>query len=99
MDGEMHILYTFTPVQDLSVSINWQVFRSEMEALDKSGLRVMTFLGLKPAVVNRMYVKSFLTGVEILTYILGRRVEISKNQPLQSKRQPVFTEDSISLYS
>ncbi|KAI3329186.1 P-loop containing nucleoside triphosphate hydrolase protein [Xylariaceae sp. AK1471] len=54
MDGEMHILYTFTPVQDLSVSINWQVFRSEMEALDDSGLRVMTFLGLKPVVVNRM---------------------------------------------
>jgi DNA polymerase theta len=54
MDGEMHILYTFTPVQDLSVSINWQVFRSEMEALDDSGLRVMTFLGLKPTLVNRM---------------------------------------------
>ncbi|KAI0459378.1 P-loop containing nucleoside triphosphate hydrolase protein [Xylaria acuta] len=54
MDGEMHILYTFTPVQELSTSVNWQVFRSEMEALDKSGLRVMTFLGLKPTVVNRM---------------------------------------------
>ncbi|KAI1821261.1 P-loop containing nucleoside triphosphate hydrolase protein [Xylaria intraflava] len=54
MDGEMHVLYTFTPVQELIVSINWQVFRSEMEALDDSGLRVMTFLGLKPAVVNRM---------------------------------------------
>lgn len=57
MDGEMHILYTFTPVQDLSMSINWQVFRSAMEALDDSGLRVMTFLGLRPAVVNRMCVK------------------------------------------
>jgi DNA polymerase theta len=56
MDGEMHILYTFTPVQDFSVSINWQVFRSETEALDDSGLRVMTFLGLKPSVVNRMCV-------------------------------------------
>ncbi|KAI0400331.1 P-loop containing nucleoside triphosphate hydrolase protein [Xylaria palmicola] len=54
MDGEMHILYTFTPVQELLVSINWQVFRSEMEALDDSGLRVMRFLGLKPVVVNRM---------------------------------------------
>ncbi|KAI8632054.1 P-loop containing nucleoside triphosphate hydrolase protein [Xylariaceae sp. FL1651] len=54
MDGEMHILYTFTPVQDLSVSINWQVFRSEMEALDESGIRVMTFLDLKPTLVNRM---------------------------------------------
>ncbi|KAI2638140.1 P-loop containing nucleoside triphosphate hydrolase protein [Xylaria nigripes] len=54
MDGEMHVLYTFTPVQEVAMSINWQVFRSEMEALDDSGLRVMTFLGLKPAVVNRM---------------------------------------------
>ncbi|KAI1437566.1 P-loop containing nucleoside triphosphate hydrolase protein [Xylaria sp. CBS 124048] len=54
MDGEMHVLYTFTPVQELSMTINWQVFRSEMEALDDSGLRVMTFLGLKPTIVNRM---------------------------------------------
>ncbi|KAI0104768.1 P-loop containing nucleoside triphosphate hydrolase protein [Nemania sp. FL0031] len=54
MDGEIHILYTFTPVQDLSVSVNWQIFRSEMEVLDDSGLRVMALLGLKPIVVNRM---------------------------------------------
>ncbi|KAI0482823.1 P-loop containing nucleoside triphosphate hydrolase protein [Xylariaceae sp. FL0804] len=54
MDGEMHVLYTFTPVQDLSVTINWQVFRAEMEALDDSGMRVMNFLGLKPTVINKM---------------------------------------------
>ncbi|KAI1096206.1 P-loop containing nucleoside triphosphate hydrolase protein [Rostrohypoxylon terebratum] len=63
MDGEMQksysqgvvdILYTFTPVHDTSVTINWRVFRSEMEGLDDSGLRVMTFLGLKPTQVNRM---------------------------------------------
>ncbi|KAI0537609.1 P-loop containing nucleoside triphosphate hydrolase protein [Xylaria digitata] len=54
IDGEMHILYTFTPVQELITSINWQIFRSEMEALDDSGLRVMMFLGLKPTVVNGM---------------------------------------------
>ncbi|XXG94669.1 putative PHD type zinc finger protein with BAH domain-containing protein [Hypoxylon texense] len=54
MDGEMHVLYMFTPVHDLSVVINWQVFRSEMERLDDSGLRVMTFLGLKPTQVNKM---------------------------------------------
>lgn len=54
MDGEMHVLYMFTPVHDLSVSVNWQVFRSEMERLDDSGLRVMTFLGLKPTQVNKM---------------------------------------------
>lgn len=54
MDGEMHILYTFTPVQELANSIDWRIFRSEMEALDDSGLRTMEFLGLKPFVVNRM---------------------------------------------
>ncbi|OTB08827.1 hypothetical protein M426DRAFT_51604 [Hypoxylon sp. CI-4A] len=54
MDGEMHVLYMFTPVQDSSVIISWQVFRSEMESLDDSGLRVLNFLGLKPTQVNRM---------------------------------------------
>ncbi|RYP56539.1 hypothetical protein DL771_011858 [Monosporascus sp. 5C6A] len=54
LDGEMHVLYCFTPVHDLSVAVNWQVFRNEMEALDDSGLRVMTFLGLKPTFINRM---------------------------------------------
>ncbi|TDZ73168.1 DNA polymerase theta [Colletotrichum trifolii] len=41
MDGEMHILYTFTPVHDFGTSINWQVFRNEMENLDESGHRVL----------------------------------------------------------
>lgn len=54
MDGDMHILYTFTPVQDNGTSINWQVFRNEMEGLDDSGHRVLGFLGLKPAVINRL---------------------------------------------
>ncbi|OTA96957.1 hypothetical protein M434DRAFT_66575 [Hypoxylon sp. CO27-5] len=54
MDGEMHILYMFTPVQDSSIVINWKAFRSEMEGLDDSGLRVMSFLGLKPTQVNKM---------------------------------------------
>lgn len=54
MDGELHILYTFTPVQDMSVSINWKVFANEMENLDDSGMRVLGFLGLKPTEINRM---------------------------------------------
>ncbi|KAI1661435.1 P-loop containing nucleoside triphosphate hydrolase protein [Daldinia decipiens] len=54
MDGEMHVLYMFTPVHDNSVTIDWRVFRSEMEGLDDSGLRVMTFLGLKPTQVIKM---------------------------------------------
>lgn len=54
MDGEMHILYTFTPVQEMSVTINWKIFANEMESLDESGLRVLKFLGLKPTEINRM---------------------------------------------
>ncbi|CAN8099124.1 unnamed protein product [Discula destructiva] len=54
MDGELHMLYTFTPVQEMSVNINWKVFANEMENLDDSGLRVLGFLGLKPTEINRM---------------------------------------------
>lgn len=54
MDGELHILYTFTPVHDMNVTINWRVFANEMEGLDESGIRVLGFLGLKPTEINRM---------------------------------------------
>jgi replicative superfamily II helicase len=54
MDGEMHVLYSFTPIQDSGLDVNWQIFRKEMESLDESGLRVMSFLGLKPTIVNHM---------------------------------------------
>lgn len=54
MDGDMHILYTFTPVNDSVADINWRVFWNEMEALDESGLRVLKLLGLKPTEVARM---------------------------------------------
>ncbi|TPX14216.1 uncharacterized protein E0L32_000610 [Thyridium curvatum] len=54
MDGELHVLYTFTPVNDTSVNINWRIFWNEMENLDESGLRVLSFVGLKPSVISRM---------------------------------------------
>lgn len=53
LDGEMHVLYTFTPIQ-ISGDINWQVLRKEMEALDESGLRVLRYVGLKPTFINKM---------------------------------------------
>jgi DNA polymerase theta len=56
MDGDMHLLYTFTPVQDNMAGINWKIFRNEMESLDDSGHRALGFLGVKPAVINRLYV-------------------------------------------
>jgi replicative superfamily II helicase len=55
LDGDMHVLYNFTPVHDLDgVPVNWKVFWNEMQQLDASGLRVMHFLGLKPFVVDNM---------------------------------------------
>ncbi|KAK3300942.1 uncharacterized protein B0H64DRAFT_27338 [Chaetomium fimeti] len=55
LDGDMHVLYNFTPVHDLdSVPVNWKVFWNEMQQLDASGLRVMHFLGLKPFIVDNM---------------------------------------------
>ncbi|KID91185.1 helicase and polymerase containing protein tebichi [Metarhizium guizhouense ARSEF 977] len=54
MDGEMHILYVFTPVHDFGTTVNWQVFRNEMECLDESGIRVLQFLGIKPTSIIRL---------------------------------------------
>lgn len=55
MDGEMHIFYTFAPVCNAgNVDINWCIFRKEIENLDESGLRVLRFVGVSPALVNRL---------------------------------------------
>ncbi|KAE9381757.1 DEAD/DEAH box helicase [Stipitochalara longipes BDJ] len=54
MDGEMHVLYSFTPVQAAHGDINWQIFRKELDRLDESNLRVLEFVGLKPLIINKM---------------------------------------------
>ena len=54
MDGDMHIFYTFTPLYNSQMDINWPIFRREMESLDESGLRVLEFVGVNPGFVNRM---------------------------------------------
>ena len=55
MDGDMHIFYTFTPLNHAgSADINWPIFRREIECLDESGLRVLNFVGVNPSLVNRM---------------------------------------------
>jgi hypothetical protein len=46
MDAEMHVLYSFTPVQATQTNINWQIFRKEVEGLSESNLRVLDFVGL-----------------------------------------------------
>jgi DNA polymerase theta len=64
MDGEMHVLYTFTPIQSPQVDVNWQIFRKEMDSLDESGLRVLSLVGIKPAFVNKMC--AFTTYIAII---------------------------------
>jgi DNA polymerase theta len=54
MDGEMHVLYSFTPVQAAQINVNWQIFRKEMDGFDESNLRAMDFVGLKPSIINKM---------------------------------------------
>lgn len=54
LDGEMHVLYTFTPVQAMQGNINWQIFRKEVDMLDESNLRALGFVGLKPLLINKM---------------------------------------------
>ena len=54
MDGEMHCLYIFTPLQSTQGEVNWQIFRKEMDLLDDSGIRVLRYVGIEPAMVNKM---------------------------------------------
>jgi len=54
MDGEMHVLYAFIPVHAATGNINWKIFRSEIETFDDSNMRALTFVGLKPSVINKM---------------------------------------------
>ena len=56
MDGEMHVFYTFTPVNTWGFGdIKWPILRGEIDRLDESGLRVLDFVGISPAFVNRMW--------------------------------------------
>ncbi|KAL8802236.1 MAG: hypothetical protein Q9182_003956 [Xanthomendoza sp. 2 TL-2023] len=55
MDGEMHVFYMFTPINIWGIGdINWRIFRGEVDRLDESGMRVLEFVGISPAFVNRM---------------------------------------------
>jgi hypothetical protein len=45
MDSEMHVLYSFTPVQVAQANINWQIFRKEVESFDETDLRASDFCG------------------------------------------------------
>jgi DNA polymerase theta len=54
MDGEMHVLYAFTPIQAAEGNINWQILRKEVEDFDDSNMRALNFVGLKPSLINKM---------------------------------------------
>ena len=54
MNGEMHVLYCFTPIQFAQSNINWQMLRREVEGLDENNMRVLGFVGIKPSIINKM---------------------------------------------
>ncbi|KAJ5106260.1 Helicase C-terminal [Penicillium angulare] len=55
MDGDMHVFYMFTPLQAaMSTSIDWQIFRDQLDLMDESGLRALQFVGVEPGFVNTM---------------------------------------------
>ena len=58
MDGEMHVLYTFTPVAMTLPEIVWDTFRTQLNNLDDSGLRVAEFCNVDPSFVNQMSARS-----------------------------------------
>ncbi|CAI4216561.1 unnamed protein product [Parascedosporium putredinis] len=54
MDGDMHVIYTFTPVSTTDILVNWKVFLDMVETLDESGHRVMNLLGIKIPLILRI---------------------------------------------
>jgi replicative superfamily II helicase len=68
MDGDMHVLYTFTPVQVTDTSVNWNTFRNEVQSLDESGHRVLRLLGLRAATILRMW--AWLSAVPFLAPLM-----------------------------
>lgn len=56
MDGEMHVFYMFAPLSPAdNPAIDWGVFLEEIDKLDESGMRVMQYIGVDPAFVNKMF--------------------------------------------
>lgn len=56
LDGDLHIFYMFTPIQASSLGdISWATFREQLDELDESSMRVLEYVGVNPAFVNRMY--------------------------------------------
>lgn len=44
LDGEMHVLYAFTPIQAGEGNINWQILRKEVESFDESDMRALNLI-------------------------------------------------------
>lgn len=97
MDGEMHIFYTFTPVHwSPGADINWSIFRREMEKLDESGLRVLDFVGVKPAFINKMYEVEIELSSPML---MGNRANSAKVLPEGNEEEINFARIHRRFYT
>lgn len=97
MDGELHILYIFTPVQDLGVTVNWQVFRNELQLLDESGLRVLRFLSIKPTDILKLYVDSLACYSQTLIMCSAQGVSVPENTPEAKELSRVYKRFYLAL--
>lgn len=94
MDGEMHVFYMFTPVNISNIGdINWRIFRTEIEKLDESGLRVLEFVGINPAFVNRMFdhVGPWYENIDwLIPYRANSGKQFAEEDPEQMKLARVY---------
>jgi DNA polymerase theta len=73
MDGEMHMFYTFAPLQTLTATdVDWCAFRDELYQLDESGIRAMHLVGVKPGHINNLYDFPARPSLSTLSSIDGR---------------------------
>ena len=97
MDGELHILYVFTPVQDLGVTVNWQVFRNELQLLDDSGLRVLRFLSIKPTAILKLCVDIVACCIPMLIQFSAQGVPVPENTPEETELSRVYKRFYLAL--
>lgn len=55
LDGELHIIYCFTPIfLTTQVDVKWDIFRDQIGEISGNDEKIMRHIGVEPALVNRM---------------------------------------------
>lgn len=108
MDGEMHIFYMFTPLTvAMNTTIDWPIFRDQLDLLDESGIRALQFVGVQPGFVNSMYVGPHIYSLErgqttnlCLTILKGCNLAEHSEKMTQTRyNYPEFTVERTPHFS